>query len=143
MISENLERNSLIYELWKEGYTIDEISFETGIPRSTVGYYVRKFNKRAKRGEPIAFQPVREKPNDETLVTKSFLKAGFIVRMVELAANGDIDRVYKSLMVVKLMKELQREIFTTEEEKQAFSNILKTNPNYILELLLPDKLKSQ
>lgn len=143
MVSENLERNFLIYELWKDGRTIDVISFETGIPRSTVGYYVRKFNKRAKRGEPIAFQPVREKPNDKTLGTQAHLKSSFFVRMMKMMANGEIDRVYKSLMIVKLIKELQREIFPTEEERQAFFNILKTNPSYILELLLLDQLKSQ
>ena len=65
MIKENLGRNFLIYEQWKDGRTIDEISFDTGIPRSTIGYYVRKFNKNARRGEPIAFQPIKEKPDEK------------------------------------------------------------------------------
>ena len=55
MIQENTDRNILVYELWTKGRTIDEIASETAIPRSTVGYYVRKFNKRAKSGEPIVF----------------------------------------------------------------------------------------
>jgi len=61
MIQENPDRNFLIYEMWTNGSTIDEISFETGIPRSTVGYYVRKFNKCAKSGEPIVVQRIRKK----------------------------------------------------------------------------------
>jgi hypothetical protein len=39
----NSERNRVIYELWEKNLTIGEISSSTNIPRSTVGYYVRKF----------------------------------------------------------------------------------------------------
>ena len=42
----NPERERLIYRYWVQGHTIDEISMLTGIPRSSVGYYVRKFNKK-------------------------------------------------------------------------------------------------
>ena len=45
MVLINPERETVIYELWKTGHTVDEIADQTGIPRSTVGYYVRKFNK--------------------------------------------------------------------------------------------------
>ncbi len=39
----NVERNKRIQNLWILGQTIDQISLSTGIPRSTVGYYVKKF----------------------------------------------------------------------------------------------------
>ena len=47
----NVERERLIYRYWRLGYTVDRISRLTGIPRSSVGYYVRKFNK--KYGESV------------------------------------------------------------------------------------------
>ena len=36
----NPDRNQKIYTLWKSGLTIDEISAQLNIPRSTAGYYV-------------------------------------------------------------------------------------------------------
>ena len=53
ILKENADRNFLIYELWTKGYTIKEISDETGIPEGSIAYYVRKFNKKSRRGEPI------------------------------------------------------------------------------------------
>lgn len=119
MIPENVDRNFLIYELWREGKTIDEISFETGIPRSSVGYYVRKFNKLAKRGEPIAFQPMREKEDEKTLAIQGGMKHLTRVLTLKNISEGKIDRVYKVLMICKLMKELQGDLFPTEEERKA------------------------
>ena len=55
MYTPNLERNKHIYELWERGLTVDRISSLTGVPRSTVGYYVRKFNRLAVEGKPTVF----------------------------------------------------------------------------------------
>lgn len=46
MYVRNIIRERKIYELRQQGLTIDAISDETGIPRSTVGYYTKKFKKR-------------------------------------------------------------------------------------------------
>ncbi len=46
MLKSNEERNTSIYNLWCKGYTIDEISLKTEIPRSSVGYYVKKFRRK-------------------------------------------------------------------------------------------------
>ena len=120
MIHENLDRNFLIYELWKKGRTIDEMSFDTGIPRSTVGYYIRKFNKRAKNGEPIAFLHEREKPDEKDIAFTAFSKNLTFKRLMEWSGESKdgLDRLYKFLMIIKLLKELQREIFPTNEKKK-------------------------
>jgi hypothetical protein len=120
MIRENTSRNFLIYELWKKGRTIDEIAFETAIPRSTVGYYIRKFNKRAKSGEPIAFQQAREQPDEKAIAVQAFVKNSAFLNLSKMLMNGEIDKVYKLLMILKLWKELQRDIFPTIEEAEAF-----------------------
>ncbi len=120
MFRENFERNSRIYELWKKGYTVKEISFETGIPRSSAGYYVRKFNKRARRGDPIPFLPEREKPDEKKMAIKAFIKNFTSNQIMQIIAAGvDIDKFHKTLMVIKLLKELQRDLTLTKEEKQA------------------------
>ena len=120
MFKENTNRNFLVYELWKKGYTIDEIAFETAIPRSTVGYYVRKFNKCAKSGAPIVFQQVREQPDEKAMAYKTYLKNYQSLGLVKMLKNGEIDKVYKLLMILKLSKELQRELSPTKEEGEAF-----------------------
>jgi len=121
MIRENPDRNFIIYELWKEGRTIDEISFDTSIPRSTVGYYVRKFNKCAKSGDPIAFLPERKKRDEKEMAITAFTKnIGFQALMKMLREDADgLDKVYKLLMCNKLLKELQRDMFPTMAEGKA------------------------
>ena len=136
MIQENPDRNFIIYELWTNGDTIDEISFETGIPRSTVGYYVRKFNKCAKSGEPIVVQQIRKKPDEKVIAVQAWKKLDFFVYLGKMLKEEDgLDRAYKTLMIAKLMKELHREIFPTEEERQAF---WKEFP-YMVEYIMREK----
>jgi len=137
MIRENIDRNFLVYELWKKGRAIDEIAFETAIPRSTVGYYVRKFNKCAKSGEPIVFQQVREQPDEKEIAVQAYAKTSISLGLLKMANNGEIDKLYKSLMILKLWKELQRDIFPTKEEREAAGK----NIGYIIEqILLAKKL---
>ena len=45
MFMRNTKRENKLYSLWLSGYTIDEASYTTGIPRSSVGYYYKKFKK--------------------------------------------------------------------------------------------------
>jgi len=124
MVEENPERNARIYELWELGLTIDKIAFETGYPRSTVGYYTRKFNKKAIRGEPIILPHVVERPDSETLALQAVLKSSAFVNLTERVKAGDLDTVYKSLMILKLVKELHRDLFPTKEESEAFLKVL-------------------
>jgi len=124
MVKENTERNARIYESWELGLTIDEIALKTGYPRSTVGYYIRKFNKKAKRGEPIILPHVVERPDSETLALQAVIKSSAFVNLTERVKAGDLDTVYKSLMILKLVKELQRDLFPTKEEGEAFFKVL-------------------
>lgn len=120
MIQENTASNFLVYELWEKDYTVDEIASETSIPRSTVGYYVRKFNKRARSGEPIVIPQKSAQLEEKDLAVKAYLKGFSLVGLLELIKRGELDKLYKILMIVKLAKELQRDIFPTEEEADAF-----------------------
>ena len=124
MVKENPERNARIYELWELGLTVDEIALETGYPRSTVGYYNRKFNKKARRGEPIILPHIVERPDSETFALQAVLKRSAFINLTERVKAGDLDTVYKSLMILKLVKELQRDLFPTKEESEAFFKAL-------------------
>ena len=124
MVKENPERNARIYELWELGLTIDKIAFETGYPRSTVGYYIRKFNKKAKRGEPIILPHIVERPDSETLALQAAIKNNVFVKLTEMIRTGNLDSAYKYLMILKLLKELQRDLFPTKEESEAFFKVL-------------------
>ena len=136
MVQENPDRNFIIYELWTNGNTIDEISFETGIPRSTVGYYVRKFNKCAKSGEPIVVQQIRKKPDEKVIAVQTWKKLDFFVYLEKILKEKDgLDKAYKILMIAKLMKELHKDIFPTEEERQTFWN----NFPYMVEQIMRAK----
>jgi len=136
MIQENPDRNFIIYEMWTNGSTIDEISFETGVPRSTVGYYVRKFNKCAKSGEPIVVQRIRKKPDEKVIAVQAWKKCDFFAYLTEIRNEEDgLDKVYKTLMIAKLTKELYRDIYPTEEERQA----VQKNWPYLIEQILRAK----
>ena len=124
MVNENPERNARIYELWALGLTIDEIALETGYPRSTVGYYIHKFNKKARRGEPIILPHVVERPDSETLALQAVLKSKIFINLTGMMKAGNLDSVYKYLMIYKLFKELQRDLFVTKEESEAFFEVL-------------------
>lgn len=149
MIRENIDRNSIIYELWKKGLTIDAMAFKTGIPRSTVGYYVRKFNKRARRGEPIAFLPEKAKSDEEGMAFRAIRKNLLSINLAKLTLDDkdETDRIYKILMITKLVKELQRELNPTKEEEKAldkyrFSIIKQIMDRKILPRIEKEKIAS-
>lgn len=129
MIRKNVDRNILVYGLWIEGRTIDQISLQTGIPRSSVGYYVRKFNKLAQKGAPIAIQWRREKADEKAMANLAVAKKFSYKRLMDmLSEENGLDKVYKFLMIMKLTLELQRYIFPTHEEQEA----VEKNIGYIL-----------
>lgn len=48
-MEKNPVREKRIYELWKKGYKIAEIAEMTGYPKSSVGYYTKKFKDAEKK----------------------------------------------------------------------------------------------
>ena len=62
MFAPNIERRQKIEELYLQGYTIDEIDSITGIPRSSVGRYVRKLRLRNGKKEDNSLGPNVSQP---------------------------------------------------------------------------------
>ena len=117
MPKSNPARNSDLYRLWQEGHTIEEASLLTGIPRSTVGYYHKKYKRYAKEGRPVVIpQATQERPRTE-VGSSVLLKSMIIGPTMEMIHAGDPERAYYILGVFKLLKDLNLEI--TREELEA------------------------
>jgi len=130
MYTANHERNRVIYELWEKNLTVDQISSRTRIPRSTVGYYIRKFNKLAVEGKPIVFprerktvSAHRDSPfsNFLTLVKETAVKKAR-ANILLMLSDGKYQELYYLLMDLKLIKELDS-IVTSETFEKAFKSI--------------------
>jgi hypothetical protein len=114
-----MNRNKVIYELYERNHAVDEISSITGIPRSTVGYYVRKFNKLAVKGKPVVFASSHKEVKDpfkrfldETVVRELMKKS------IEMLTKGQAQQLYYFLMDLKLLKEFDL-LLTSEDIDKA------------------------
>ena len=125
MYTPNPERNGIIYELWEKNLTVDHISSRTGIPRSTVGYYVRKFNKLAVEGKPIVFprerkiaSARRDSPSSDFLpLLKEMTVRKVQAHMLTMLSDGRYQKLYYLLMDLKLIKELDSVVISEALEK--------------------------
>ena len=129
MFDENIERNAVIYKLWEKGLTVTEIAQETFIPRSTVGYYVRKFNKKARRGEPIIIHGPLEKLDSETLANNAMIKIFATQIIVERVRNEGPEAIRKYLETFKALKELEKILYLTKDESEAVLKLLRKEDN--------------
>ena len=138
MVRSNPEREKKIRELWLLDYTIDHIELSTGIKRSTVGYYVRKLNKaarkmsaRAKVAEELSegkemfsartHSEAPQSPNDpfRSGLAKAGLLQALHKRGMGFAEEGRFDQFYYMLECVKLLPEVEKTYSSTPEEREA------------------------
>jgi len=126
----NPERERLIYRYWVQGHTIDEISSLTGIPRSSVGYYVGKFNKKYdhRSRAKISFLPAlgastNVKENEYSLAVSGITKSAALITtfevVVDLVRRGRLQDAYYCLGIIKLFNEIERIYSLTPEERKA------------------------
>jgi hypothetical protein len=112
----NSERNKVIYELWEKNLTIEKISSSTNIPRSTVGYYVRKFNRLSAKGKPVVFPGLsRDAGKQDSNTADSRAMSLFLQKIYDLVPQGDWEEIYYRVNSFKLLKELG---FLTEIENR-------------------------
>jgi len=103
-------REPTILQHWQLGFTIDKISAMTGIPRSTVGYYVKKF--RREYGSPNQKntpKPAVERSKDERLNAEA-LKIKFMKMMPELVKKGGYREIVDCVDAYFAAKRLEREL---------------------------------
>ena len=106
MYTSNIEHNKIIYDLWEKNLTVNQISSTTGIPRSTVGYYVRKFNRLATKGKPVVFPGARKVPRKSSMSTWDRLNLMKLRgNVMDLVKQGEYERLYYWLANIKLMSE--------------------------------------
>ena len=122
MHSPNVEREENVYRLWRSGATIDQISLQTRIPRSSVGYYVKKFNRSGRQ----RLVPEHAAPSAagvstlESLVTKVF----FTKKVIELLTSGDYAELYYFIQIYKMLIQMQSHLTMTKEEKDLFQKAI-------------------
>jgi len=119
----NSERNRVIYELWEKNLTIGEISSNTNIPRSTVGYYVRKFNRLAAKGKPVVFPGLSQGPRKQQGIYAEGSSAVSLleIKILDWMRHGDWEGLYNRLNILKLLKEFG---FLTGENRDIFLILL-------------------
>ena len=130
MYSTNSERNRVIYELWEMNLTVDEVSSRTGIPRSTVGYYFRKFNKLAAKGKPVVFPGPSRSPGIPGNYTQDIqLMSTLETRILKSVVHGDWEGLYYRLSAFKLLKELG--LLTSAPAQANFLSFLERWLDYV------------
>jgi len=134
-MKENIERNKQIYELRSLGYTIEEISLITGIPRSTVGYYVKKFKKYENEGKPLKLAASSKRIDiSRNEPASSNALGSFLMKFISLQEipkwtnallnRGEFDKLYYFLMSIKCAFELDKYFRLTPEELKLSEEIL-------------------
>jgi len=121
MMPSNVERNKVIFGLWEKGLTVDQISSRTGIPRSTVGYYIRKFNRLAAKGKPAVFPGTHsEVSRDSPLhLLNEMIVQQYKIQAYKWLSQGNAEQLYYFLMDLKLLKELGL-LITEKDYRKAF-----------------------
>ena len=133
----NVERERLIYRYWRLGYTVDRISRLTGIPRNSVGYYVRKFNKKyggnirlRRKLSPILMGVDEGAEMSEDKLVKSAVSKmvglkGFFDIISPLVREGRYRDLYYLLKCMKLMEGLLQPLMFTPEERKVADKAIK------------------
>ena len=145
MVRPNPERERKILERWQCGDTIDEISILTDIPRSTVGYYVRKFNRNpvlretrlggnTRHGNDIPMSDSENSPStDDSAPYTALLKIfsnKLIVQKTQDFINADkYDQLYYMLRCQPLLPKVLKTFELTPEERAALGTLnISANP---------------
>jgi hypothetical protein len=145
MVHSNPKREKKILELWQLGHTIDEIWYQTGIPRSTVGYYVRKFNRNpmmretrlggnALHGTEVPpFTESDPRTNDSAPVLallKIFSLQTLIQKIQDLMGADRYDQLYYLLQSLQLLPKVLKAFDFTPEERATLgtANVTANQP---------------
>jgi hypothetical protein len=117
-----VEREEKVYRPWRLGATIDQISLQTQIPRSTVGYYVRKFNRSDRRR--LVPEPVAPSAADVSIPESIFTKVLFTEKVMELFKSGDYAKLYYFLQIYKM--QMQSYLKFTKDEMDLFQKAINS-----------------
>jgi hypothetical protein len=123
MIPRNFERREKIKELWLQDYTVDEISSQTGIPRSSVGYYFAKFNKSKNGDNPRSKPPVKPKRlSNAELILRRIGWIDYTTKWSRLMADERYQDAKNMVESTLLYNRLQRETMYHVEGEEDITN---------------------
>ena len=139
-MKKNFDRNAELYDLWKNGHTIDEASEISRIPRSTIGYYFKKFKKHEKKGNIADFMDFRKKINSkkeqdekiQSIRSKQWAEDMIIMAILHAGDTGNWVNTYYCIKTIEfIMNSKDRYLITDEERKIVFEDTLKRIYDYI------------
>jgi len=147
MFATNPEREKTIYDLWRTRHTIDEIADLTRVPRSTVGYYVRRFNKNLRKQglkldgdlNPLLIKPKSVENESTPPIVKRLsgdYKISSLIQIMdtiqELENTKEYDQIYYFLHSLQLFpKVLECFKAIPGEENQLIDKFIKSNKDKI------------
>jgi len=135
----NRDRNLVVYHHWRDGKTVDETAVLTGIPRSTVGYYFRKFNRYAKMGiDPPAMIPSPQSP--EEAYASAFSKISTIKQVFELLRTEEPSVIYYRLAGLKVAIEFINHLRLNVEERRQLPKLIS---DWISAMMASQRIQQQ
>ncbi|MHA2408003.1 MAG: hypothetical protein ACXACA_06500, partial [Candidatus Ranarchaeia archaeon] len=73
--------------------------------------------RKARKSEPIIVPPLSKRSDEDTLAPRAALKFNVPFTIFNILETRPVDNLYKLLRCIKLVKELRRDLFPTEEER--------------------------
>jgi hypothetical protein len=120
----NYERNQLLYQYWLDGRTVDEAGQLGGIPRSTVGYRYRKFNRAAKTGVPLHIPPPKPQTPLEAFASVLY-KYKVLSQFIESLKSEDPQTTYYRLANFKLLIDVSKYFQLSPDEKKQLDLLIQ------------------
>jgi hypothetical protein len=134
MLHANVEREAKIRELWQASHTIDEMTLLTDIPRSSIGYYVRKFNKENRRrprqadtvSDRMVAPPTPRGINEirESLWPKRLFWEDSFPKLMRLMSDGKYEELHHLLQCLQLLPGVMKTFQVTQDEAGEYSKEL-------------------
>lgn len=108
-LPENPDRENILLSLWKQKFTVENASLESGIPKGSISYYYKRFNKDPEEYRK-RFVKIVITQNNSFLIRS--LKATkdwnyIIIKLEELIGKGDYAKANEFLKFTKLFDEIQ------------------------------------
>lgn len=140
MFKKNNFRDYIVYRLYLEGYTINEIALKTGIPRSSVGHRV----KRIREHNPTMSKPIK-KPNTTMALLDhmyiSMLGEDASVRLTKLWVQKQYSQIKELVEAYFAAIRLQENISTIKAIGEEFKRFTRQETKNPLDEVIDKEIK--
>ena len=124
----NVQRESILFRHWSEGYTVKETAILTSVPEGTVSHYFSRFNRDKKRPARHGVEPPRSSPFDVALTSVVYAKV--IENVNQLMSNGEYSKARDYLQTWLLLLDFNKRMIPImqnvdpEKDSEVIKNII-------------------